>query len=74
MEFTIKYRGVALEIIGDPCSEEKGGWWSRSYGVEFETNTVYAGGVEITDLLSEEQLGDIDILAVERSIEHLNQL
>ena len=70
MEFTIRYRGVALEIEGDACGAEKGGWWSRSYGVEFETNTVYAGGVNITDLLSYEQLGDIDVLAVE----HLNQL
>jgi hypothetical protein len=42
-----------------------GGYEEETMVIGFETTTVYAGGVEITDLLTEEQMTDLDTLAVE---------
>lgn len=70
MDISINYRGSQLDITGDASPRFAGGYQEQSLGITFETTDVYAGGIEITDLLTEEQLTDLDILAVE----HLNEL
>lgn len=62
---TVKYRGVKLELEGDIIHAYNGRHTERSMGLEFETQEVYAGGVLITNLLTEENLTDLDALAVE---------
>ena len=70
-EISIEYRGSLLEITGDILQAySSGGYEEESMMIGFETTDVYAGGVEITDLLTEEQMTDLDILAVE----YLNEL
>tara|TARA_R110000765_G_scaffold34421_1_gene77987 strand:- start:1222 stop:1428 length:207 start_codon:yes stop_codon:yes gene_type:complete len=65
METTVNYKGITLELEGDLIQAYSGGYREESSMIDYETNTVYAGGVEITDLLTEEQLTDLDILAIE---------
>ena len=66
MEISIKYRGASLELEGDVMQAySSGGYEEETMVIGFETTTVYAGGVEITDLLTEEQMTDLDTLAVE---------
>ena len=69
-EISIEYRGASLEIEGDILQAYSGRYEEESMMIGFETTDVYAGGVEITDLLTEEQMTDLDILAVE----YLNEL
>tara|TARA_R110000744_G_scaffold116893_1_gene218470 strand:- start:760 stop:966 length:207 start_codon:yes stop_codon:yes gene_type:complete len=65
MDTTIKYKGAELNLIGDYIQAHSGGYENESYGAFYETHTVYAGGINITDLLSEDQLNDCDELAKE---------
>ena len=65
MDTTIKYKGAELNLIGDYIQAHSGGYESESYGAFYETHTVYAGGINITDLLNEDQLNDCDTLAAE---------
>ena len=62
---TVKYRGITLELEGDIIQAYDGRYNERSVGIDFETQEVYAGGVLITNLLTEENLTDLDALAVE---------
>ena len=69
-EISIEYRGSLLEITGDILQSYSGRYEEQSMMIGFETSEVHAGGIEITDLLTEEQMIDLDILAVE----YLNEL
>ena len=62
---TVNYRGVKLELEGEIIQAYNGRYYERSMGIEFETQEVYAGGVLITNLLTEENLMDLDALAAE---------
>ena len=62
---TVNYRGVKLELEGDIIQAYTGRYTERSIGIEFETQEVYAGGVLITNLLTEENLTELDVLASE---------
>ena len=61
----VNYRGMALELEGDIIQSYDGRYSERSIGIDFETQEVYAGGVLITNLLTEEDLTDLDALAIE---------
>ena len=61
----VNYRGMALELEGDIIQAYDGRHSERSIGIDFETQEVYAGGVLITNLLTEEDLTDLDALAIE---------
>ena len=65
MEITVDYKGSILNLNGDLLNAYKGGYEEQSMMVSYETQEVYAGGVEITNLLTEEQLTDLDELASE---------
>ena len=65
MEITISYRGITLDLEGDLIQAYSGGYEEQSMMVCYEAHEVYAGGVLITNLLTEEQLTDIDELASE---------
>jgi len=65
MNTTIKYKGIKLDLDGDYIQAYKGGYNEQSYNDIYETHTVYVNGVDITNLLNEEQLNECDILAVE---------
>ena len=69
-EISIEYRGASLELEGDILQAYSGRHEEMSMMIGFETSEVYAGDVKITDLLTEEQMTDLDILAVE----YLNEL
>lgn len=62
---TVNYRGVKLELEGDIIQAYTGRYTERSIGIEFETQEVYAGGVLITNLLTEDNLTELDVLASE---------
>jgi len=61
----VKYRGIELQLEGDIIQAYDGRYNEMSVSVEFETQEVYAGGVLITNLLTEENLTDLDALAAE---------
>ena len=65
MDISISYRGIHLDLEGDYIQAYSGGYEEQSMMVCYETHEVYAGGVLITNLLTEEQLTDIDELASE---------
>lgn len=65
MDTTIKYKGIKLDLEGDYIQAYKGGYNEQSYNDIYETHTVFVNGVDITNLLNEEQLNECDILAVE---------
>ena len=62
---TVKYRGITLELEGDIIQAYNGRYEEMSMEIDFETQEVYAGGVLITNLLTGENLMDLDALAVE---------
>jgi len=65
MNTTIKYKGIKLDLEGDYIQAYSGGYNEQSYNDTYETHTVLVNGVDITNLLNEEQLTDCDSLAVE---------
>jgi len=65
MNTTIKYKGIKLDLEGDYIQAYNGGYTEQSHQDYYETHTVYVNGVDITDLLNEEQLSECDSLAVE---------
>lgn len=60
MEVSVIYKGAELVLEGDYIQAYSGGREEESISDYFETCCVYAGGVEITELLSEEQLSALD--------------
>ena len=65
MNTTIKYKGIKLDLEGDYIQAYSGGYNEQSYNDIYETHTVFVNGIDITNLLNEEQLTDCDSLAVE---------
>tara|TARA_R110002072_G_scaffold179370_4_gene335424 strand:- start:1995 stop:2198 length:204 start_codon:yes stop_codon:yes gene_type:complete len=65
METTIKYKGVKLDLDGDYIQAYRGGYREQSHKDYYETHTVFVNGIDITNLLNEEQLNECDTLAVE---------
>ena len=65
MEVTVNYKGSELELEGDYIQAYSGGHEEESIADYFETCSVYAGEVEITELLSPDQLIELDALALE---------
>ena len=65
MEVTVNYKGSELELEGDYIQAYSGGHEEESIADYFETCSVYAGGIEITELLSPDQLIELDALALE---------
>ena len=65
MDTTIEYKGIKLDLEGDYIQAYRGGYNEQSYSDIYETHTVFVNGVDITNLLNEEQLTDCDSLAVE---------
>ena len=65
MEITVNYIGITLQLEGDLIQAYKGGYEEESQMVEFETQEVYTGGVLITNLFTEQQLTELDALAIE---------
>ena len=65
MEVSVNYKGSELELEGDYIQAYSGGREEESISDYFETCCVYAGGVEITQLLNDDQLVELDALALE---------
>ena len=65
MNTTIKYKGIKLDLEGDYVQAYSGGYNEQSHQDYYETHTVYVNGVDVTNLLNEEQLTECDSLAVE---------
>ena len=65
MEVTVNYKGSELELEGDYIQAYSGGHEEESIADYFETCCVHAGGIEITELLNDDQLNDLDALALE---------
>tara|TARA_R110002167_G_scaffold13384_1_gene55818 strand:+ start:3462 stop:3668 length:207 start_codon:yes stop_codon:yes gene_type:complete len=65
MDATVTYKGIELRLEGDYIQAYSGGIEEESISDYFETCCVYAGGVEITELLSEEQLSALDTEALD---------
>jgi|TARA_R110000765_G_scaffold26301_3_gene64271 hypothetical protein len=65
MEVTVIYRGSELELEGEYIQAYSGGREEESIQDYFETCCVYAGGVEITELFNDDQLVELDALAIE---------
>ena len=66
MQITIIYRGAILEVSGELSEPQPGDYYTQGVSSEFETYEVLAGGTNITDLLDEEQLLEIDLIVLER--------
>lgn len=66
MNVTVNYKGSELELEGDYIQAYSGGHDEESISDYFETCCVYAGDVEITELLNEVQLNELDILALDK--------
>ena len=65
MEVTVNYRGAILDLEGDFISACDGIWEEEPIGDSFETEKVMAGGIDITDILSFNQMDELDLLAIE---------
>tara|TARA_R110000765_G_scaffold409396_1_gene507615 strand:- start:336 stop:548 length:213 start_codon:yes stop_codon:yes gene_type:complete len=65
MEVIVDYKGSILNLEGDLTQAYAGGYEEESQIISYETHEVYAGGVEITNLLNEMQLTELDELAIE---------
>ena len=65
MNTTIEYKGIKLDLEGDYIQAYRGGYNEQSYNDIYETHTVFINGVDVTNLLNEEQLTECDTLAVE---------
>ena len=65
MEVSVIYKGSELLVVGDFTQAYYGGRDNESISESFETYRVCAGDVDITELLSDEQLNEIDIEALD---------
>ena len=65
MEVTVNYKGITLDLEGELIQAYKGSYEEQSMMAEYETQEVYAGGVLITNLFTEEHLTELDALAIE---------
>jgi hypothetical protein len=65
MEVTVNYIGITLQLEGDVISSYSGRYEEESMLASFETQEVYIGGVLATNLFTEEQLTELDVLAIE---------
>lgn len=65
MRVNIQYKGISLELEGDYIQNYDGSYLEQSLMSAFETNEVYINDINIIDLMTEADLLDCDILAVE---------
>tara|TARA_R110000765_G_scaffold422596_1_gene530443 strand:- start:237 stop:443 length:207 start_codon:yes stop_codon:yes gene_type:complete len=65
MQITIIYKGAILEVSGELSEPQAGDHYTPGLLADFETYEVLAGGVNITDLLDENQLLEIDLTVLE---------
>ena len=66
MDVTVIYKGVELKLEGDYIQADSGGREEESVSDYFETCAVYADDVDITELMSEDQLAELDIQAIDK--------
>ena len=67
MTLTINYDQIELECQGDMTEAYYGGYEEQSESRSFEVYKVMAGGVDITDLLREEIIEELEFLAIEQN-------
>ena len=65
MRVNIQYKGISLELEGDYMQSYDGRYLEQSLMTAFETNEVYINDINIIDLMTEKDLLECDILAVE---------
>ena len=65
MRVNIQYKGISLELEGDYLQNYDGRYLEQSLMSAFETNEVYINDINIIDLMTESDLLECDILAVE---------
>ena len=64
MEVSVVYKGIELKLEGDFIQAYSGGRNEESIAETFETYAVFAGETEITDILTEECLAELDTEAI----------
>lgn len=65
MEVSIVFNGVKLTVLGQYEPAQDGGLDDPSWGEWFSFDKVQAGGVDISELLSDAQLEAVSELALE---------
>ena len=64
MEVSVVYKGVELNLEGDFIQAYHGGRDEESMAETFETFAVFAGELEITDILTDDTLSELDVEAI----------
>lgn len=62
----VTYRGIILEVDGALHEGSKGDWNELSYGDEWETYSIMVEDINIIDLLSESQIGEIEEMILDK--------
>jgi hypothetical protein len=62
----IIYKGIVLEVDGALHEGTKGDWDELSYEDEWETYSITVEDIDIIDLLSESQIGDIEEMILDK--------
>lgn len=62
----VNYRGIVLEVDGALHEGSKGDWNELSYADEWETYSIMVEDINIIDLLSESQIGDIEEIILDK--------
>ena len=65
MEVTVRYKGIKLDLEGELIQAYNGGYEEESQIAEYETQELYINGVLVTNLFTEQQLTELDALAIE---------
>ena len=65
MEVTVNYKGIKLDLEGELIQAYSGGYEEESQLAEYETQELYINGVLVTSLFTEQQLTELDALAIE---------
>lgn len=64
MKVEVNYRGIVLEVEGTATPAQGDGWNEPYVEAEFEATLITLKGVNICEMLSEEQWTDIESLAI----------
>jgi hypothetical protein len=67
MTLTINYENIELECQGDMTEAYYGDYEEQSEGRSFEIYKVMAGEIDITDLLREGVIEELEFLAIEQN-------
>lgn len=62
----VNYMGINLDVKGKYTPEDRGDHSDPGYFSEFEIIRVMLGSTDISPLLSEKQITEIEILAIEK--------